>query len=381
MKIAYISLADYPCPPPPDSIQAALWITSHIVEQMTKRGHETYFFGASGSTVKATNVFSMGKGFYDIYPYPQWSQFPETRRIELFQSHTHALLLYAMHMLEDMSVDIVHFHTSPPFLPLPFLHHMNASKVLTFHDPLYEEYQQIFTQYELVKNTTFVSISESQKRCIHFKTPCQTIYHGIRLQDYPMNTSAGSHLLFFGRANKRKGIEQAIAIAKRQNMPLHINGRSSSGEMDYFQQVVQPYIDGTSVIFQNVVTGDRKMQELSRATALLFPIQWEEPFGLVMIEAMACGTPVIAFNRGSVSEIIEDGVTGFIIDPDDEERPHKGSWMIKKQGIDGFIEALQRIDSIDRTACRGRVEKFFSEDRMIDSYERLYHQIISDSNR
>jgi len=114
-----------------------------------------------------------------------------------------------------------------------------------------------------------------------------------------------------------------------------------------------------------------------KAQALIFPIQWEEPFGLVMVEAMSCGTPVIAYNRGSVAEIVKDGVTGFIVDPDDTDRPGKGSWTIKKQGVEGLVEAVKRIGEIDRAAARKHVEEKFTMDAMVAGYERAYKKLLS----
>jgi len=115
---------------------------------------------------------------------------------------------------------------------------------------------------------------------------------------------------------------------------------------------------------------------LGNAKALLFPILWEEPFGMVMIEAMACGTPVIAYNHGSVSEIVVDGLTGFIIDPDNEDRPNKGKWVIKKQGVEGLVEAIRRIGELNRNACRKHVEANFTVEMMVRGYELIYKKIL-----
>ena len=149
---------------------------------------------------------------------------------------------------------------------------------------------------------------------------------------------------------------------------------------EFVKNKVLPYVDGDKIVHAGFfVTSMEKNNFLNKAKALMLPILWDEPFGLVMIEAMACGTPVIAYNRGSVSEIVRDGVTGFIIDPDNEDRPGKGTWVIKKQGIEGLVEAIKRIEEIDRRACRKHVEENFSVSKMVEGYEKIYNQILNKS--
>jgi len=144
----------------------------------------------------------------------------------------------------------------------------------------------------------------------------------------------------------------------------------------YYKEKIEPFVDGKDVIVNSLMQGASLASAYQQAKALLFPIQWEEPFGLVMIESMSCGTPVIAYNRGSVAEIVKDGVTGFIIDPDDTKRPGKGSWVIKKQGVDGLVEAIKRVGELDRAGCRKYVEEKFTIDKMVEGYENVYKKVL-----
>jgi len=183
-----------------------------------------------------------------------------------------------------------------------------------------------------------------------------------------------------GRLVPQKGVEDAIKTCIITNERLSI-GSQFPGPYEvspYYRTSVVPFLDDPKIEKIGMVTTRRRAELLGRAKGLLFPIKWEEPFGLVMIEAMACGTPVIAYNRGSVSEIVKDGVTGFIIDSDNENRPGRGNWVIKKQGIEGLVEAIKRIGEIDRAACKKHVEKHFTVEKMVTSYEEVYQKILVD---
>ena len=149
----------------------------------------------------------------------------------------------------------------------------------------------------------------------------------------------------------------------------------------YWESEVFPHIDGKNILYESVLPKEALHQRYGNAKALLFPIHWEEPFGLVMIEAMACGTPVIAYNRGSVSEIVRDGVTGYIVDDDRSNKSDKtntSNLIIKKKGIAGLVEAIKRIGEIDRSACRKHVEAHFTVDRMVTGYEQVYKKVLGE---
>jgi glycosyltransferase involved in cell wall biosynthesis len=201
----------------------------------------------------------------------------------------------------------------------------------------------------------YVAISEADK------SPeldyLATIYHGIDVTQFPFSKGRGKYLLFFGRIHPEKGVHEAIQVAQRVGMKLLIAGIIQ--DQAYFEKFVEPYIDGTRVEYLGAVGPDRRPEVLGQALALLHLISFEEPFGLSVVESMACGTPVIAFGRGSMPEIIRNRETGYIV-----------------ENIDQAVEAVAAVDSIDRSACREDVEKRFSDTRMAQDYIRAYQEVL-----
>jgi len=375
MRIAYIASSEFGCPAPSNQIQAALWVASEIIEEMTRRGHHTMYVGAGDSTVGASEIRSMGSAFFDVYDYNEWIQLTVAEKDQTLNNYQIKLQLFLQEVLKDTPVDIVHFHTSPPIFMLPFSKNISVPKIQTFHDPLLASYEQIFYAYKDISSNHFVSISNSQRNGAPYLSYDATVYNGIPIDAYPFHLSASGGFVFLGRIKKIKGVKDAVVAATRAGVALTVAGRAAHTEEEFMKTEVLPYIDGTKIRQIGVVGHDEKVQLFGSAKGLLFPIGWEEPFGLVMVEAMACGTPVIAYNRGSVPEVIKDGVTGFIVDQDDTVRPGKGSWIIKKQGVEGLVEAMSRIGELDRVAARKHVEANFTVKKMCDKYEKLYTSI------
>jgi glycosyltransferase involved in cell wall biosynthesis len=206
----------------------------------------------------------------------------------------------------------------------------------------------------------------------------EIIYHGIDVNAFEYSPESQDYFLYLGRIVESKGIGDAVKAAKQGGFNLKISGGSAviPKEIEFVKENIEPLF---SEKIQNLgVTTESERNELYRgAKALIFPTHIEEQFGLVAAEAMASGTPVIAYNLGALSEVVEDGVSGFIIDPDDSERPGKGSWIIKKQGVEGILEAVGRINEINREACRKRVEEHFTVEKMVDNYIDLYNRLLS----
>ena len=243
--------------------------------------------------------------------------------------------------------DIIHNHFD--FLPLTYAGLVDTPVLTTIHGfsspailPVYKKYNG---------STSYVSISHSDR------SPeldyIETIYHGIDLGAFDFQPQPDDYLLFFGRIHPDKGAKEAIEIAKSCNKPLIIAGIIQ--DRSYYQQYVEPYLDNHQVTYVGSVGSTQRNRLLGKATALLHPIQFDEPFGLSVVEAMACGTPVIAFNRGSMPELIEHGVNGFLVSD-------------KQQAI----EHIDRITTIQRSDCRRIVEERFTVDRMVDQYRRVY---------
>jgi glycosyltransferase involved in cell wall biosynthesis len=252
--------------------------------------------------------------------------------------------------------DLVHNHYD--FLPLTYSALVDTPVLTTIHGfsspsiiPVYKKYND---------RSHYVAISESDK------SPeldyIATIHHGIDIAKFPFFEAAGEYLLFFGRIHPDKGVHEAIQVAQHVGTKLVIAGIVQ--DQDYFATRVEPHIDGTTVEYLGSVGPDRRADVLGGALALLHLITFDEPFGLSLVESMACGTPVIAFDRGSMPEIIRDGETGYIV-----------------EDIEGAINAVATVGTIERSVCRADVERRFTSTRMASDYVRVYQEILNGEAR
>jgi glycosyltransferase involved in cell wall biosynthesis len=252
--------------------------------------------------------------------------------------------------------DIIHFHVAP--LHFPLARRMSTPHLTTLHGrldlpdlvPLYEE----FTELPLV------SISDAQRKPLPRQNWVGTVHHGFHERDFRFQREPGSYLAFLGRISREKRLDRAIEIAKACGIPLRIAAKVDPSDVAYFENEIAPLLNDPLVEYIGEITDAEKSAFLGRAQALLFPIDWPEPFGLVMIESLACGTPVVAFRGGSVDEVIEHGVTGFVVDD-----------------LTQAIDATKRTHTLDRRACRHAFTRRFSAARMASSYVRLYRQLTS----
>ena len=207
-----------------------------------------------------------------------------------------------------------------------------------------------------------VSISNAQRKPLPRANWQQTIYHGLPLELYDCGEKPGDYLAFVGRISPEKRLDRAIEIAARSGMRLRIAAKTDAADRDYMEQVIRPILSNSSAEFIGEIGDKDKKEFLANAYALLFPIDWPEPFGLVIIEAMACGTPIIAYRCGSVPELIQDGITGYIVDD-----------------IEGALQALRKIPAFDRRRCRRVFEERFSATRMAQDYLNVYRRVIKAS--
>jgi len=248
-------------------------------------------------------------------------------------------------------------HNNFDFLPLSYSGLVETPVVTTIHGFSSLSIMPVYKKYNT--RSHYVAISESDKSPeLDYIT---TIHHGINISQFPFFDADGEYLLFFGRIHPDKGVYEAIQVAQRVGIKLVIAGIIQDPE--YFATKVEPHIDGRTVEYLGSVGPDQRADVLGRALALLHLISFDEPFGLSMVESMACGTPVIAFARGSIPEIIRDGETGYIVDD-----------------IEGAINAVAAVRTIDRSICRADVERRFTSTRMARDYVRVYEDILNGGN-
>jgi len=251
--------------------------------------------------------------------------------------------------------DLLHFHID--YLHFPLSVRQRIPHVTTLHGRL--DIPDLVPVYQTFPSMPVVSISDAQRLPLPGLQWQGTVYHGLPEALYTFQDTPGSYLAFLGRISPEKGIEQAIAIARQAGMPLKIVAKIDQVDREYFQSVVQPLLDDPLVEYLGEMGERDKNAFLGQAYALLFPIDWPEPFGLVMIEALACGTPVIAYGRGSVPEVLEDGVTGWIV-----------------AGRDDAIQAIAQVSTLSRRRCRQTFEERFSATQMTQDYLRIYQQLL-----
>jgi glycosyltransferase involved in cell wall biosynthesis len=249
--------------------------------------------------------------------------------------------------------DLIHNHFD--YLPLTYMNLTSTPVLTTIHGfsspkilPVYQKYNH---------RAHYVAISDADRH--PSLTYCATIHHGIDLHQFTFRPEPGRYLLFFGRIHPDKGAKEAIEIAQRVDMPLIMAGIVQ--DQAYFAQEVAPHVDGKGVVYLGSVGPEQRDDILGGAYALLHPIHFDEPFGLSVVEAMACGTPVIACHRGSMPEVIAHGHTGFLV-----------------SSVNEAIDVLPDISKLERSACRQRVAAHFSVDRMVEDYRHLYQQIVAE---
>jgi glycosyltransferase involved in cell wall biosynthesis len=262
----------------------------------------------------------------------------------------HSLEIAEVARLADQ-FDVVHFHTD--FLHFPVARQLTTPHVTTLHGRL--DLPDLPSLYDEFCDIPVISISNSQRRPLPQANWLATVYNGVPAQTYTFQPRGGDYLAFVGRVSPEKGLDSAIEIAKQVGLPLRIGAKVDPADREYFENHVRPLLEHPLVEFIGEVNEQEKSELFGGARATLFPINWPEPFGLVMIESMACGTPVIAFPHGSVPEVMRDGVSGFIV-----------------EDVPAAVAALGRIDDIDRAGCRRHFEEQFTADRMAQRYVQAY---------
>ena len=327
-------------PIPPEGYGGIERVINYLTQGLAEAGHEVilYTIGQSKTRVLQKWIFA------------------EPQEMGRLQAAT-AQLAFAYKDAIRIGVDVVHCHTwgegavVGAFSPLPVLH--------TVHSPMTEEMRRIY--YPIRHDIGFAAISNFQRERMPSLNWVGTPYNPFDIRDAIYSTARGDYLLFLGRIAKDKGVHTACELAKRTGQQLMIAGAPNVyTEIGYFEKEIMPYFDLPNITYLGEVTGRKKLKLIAGAKALLFPIQWQEPFGMVLVEANAAGVPILAFRDGSVPELVRDGVNGFI-----------------SQDLDGMISDLDRLDQISPQACRKWVEDNFSIEKVTARYLDCYRTVIA----
>ncbi len=372
MKIALLAPIEETVPP--TRYGGTEWVVYYLAHYLGKKGHTVDVYGAGDSKREP---------YYNLIPCV-----PKSIRtipiyfsdLKLRETKKYLTLAHVTKQLMAKDYDIVHNHYGWRFLI--FADFISPVKIVTtHHGPLSFGHQnEVFLQY---KDKAYISISNNQRRDLPNLNYAATIYNGVdtKLFSYKEQPNQSpSYMLFLARMNEEKGAIEAAKASLETKHPLKVAAKVDHIDQPYFEKF-KPLIDNQYISFLGEIDRDKRLDLLQNARLLIAPVKWEEPFGLMFIEAMATGTPVVAFSRGAVPEVIKDGETGFIVNQ--EDKYNRGNWIVKKTGIEGLREAIERIYSMPqeqylkmRQACRAHVEKNFTVERMVNEYEKVYEQVL-----
>lgn len=347
MKIAVLAPIHWRTPPH----KQGAWelVASNLTEELVRRGHDVTLYATGDALTKAKLRW--------VAPSPIFE--PQGQQLESkVYGYLHAALVFE----DSPRFDIIHNHFDA--YPLVFSKLVKTPIITTIHGFSSPQVKEIFKRYN---QTSYVSISYSDRRQCPELNWAANIYHGINMDELPFGHEPKDYFAFLGRAHPNKGTHIAIQAAKKASVKLKIGVHIDENDpavVKYWQEACLPLIDGKQIIHVGEVAAEAKSDFLRGAIATLCPIQWDEPFGLVFVESMASGTPVIAYGYGSAPEVVQDGVGGLVVEPDN---------------FDKFVEAMKQISKLDRRQVRTYAEKNFSIERMVDQYEAAYLKVIDKS--
>ncbi|TFG35374.1 MAG: glycosyltransferase family 4 protein [Parcubacteria group bacterium] len=340
---------------PPKKYGGIERIIAMLCDGLTDKGHEVTLFASPGSSSKCKKLVS-------VYEKPLLdANIPWSNPIWNLRN-----LSSAFEMANNGEFDITHSHLD---LWTLFFHNLTKTPVLhTMHNPLYrtnaeaskDDRLRLFMEEAKRTNIVFISKSAKDQAMLEFpEDRAQIIYNGIDLSHFKFNPKGGDHFIWIARMNKHKGVENAIEAAEKLGVKLLLAGRIDPTQVEYFETYIKPHLN-QNIQYVGELTEEQLSDFYGPAKATLYPIEWEEPFGLVVAESMACGTPVIAYRRGSMPELIEDNKTGFVFEGN----------------MDKLIEAMKKIDQMDRALVRKSIEEKFSKEIMVNNYEKAYYKLL-----
>ncbi len=339
MKIAQIAPLSERVPPP--KYGGTERVVYELTEGLVKRGHDVTLFASGNSKTSAQLYSLLPKSIRELnlknpYGLNEWN-----------------ILNVGVAYAHQSEFDIIHDHNY--VISMPTANLSRTSVIHTVHGCFHEDNIPL---YSILNRVNLVTISKKQEEMGKGLNIIGTVYNGLSMDHYPFSREHDGYLLVIARISEEKGIHYAIDVAEALDLPLIIGGRISTNEYKYFTEQIKPRLSGKIKWVGEVNEKDRNVL-MSKAMCMLHPVTWPEPFGLTMIEAMACGCPVVALNQGSISEVIADGRTGFVVN-----------------SVEGMTYAVKRIHEIRRTACRAYALDKFNAQTMVDSYERIYQNIL-----
>jgi glycosyltransferase involved in cell wall biosynthesis len=325
---------------PPSGYGGTERVVSYLTEALVELGYDVTLF-ASGDSVTAAKLVPIC---------------PRSLRLDkgCLDKLAHHIVQLERVFERAHEFDIIHFHID--YLHFPLSRRLNVPHLTTLHGRL--DLPDLPPLYRVFADMPLISISDAQRKPIQNANWVSTVHHGLPQDLYTAEYQPGDYFAFLGRISTEKRADRAIEIAKRVGIPLKIAAKVDPADEEYFHSEVEPLLDHPLVDFVGEIGEKDKVSFLNKALAMLFPIDWPEPFGLVMIEAMACGTPVIAYGCGSVPEVIEDGVTGFVV-----------------ADLEEAVEAARRVVELDRRRVRREFERRFSAPRMARDYVAVYETL------
>lgn len=312
-----------------------------LTEELVKRGHEVTLF-ASGDSVTSAKLES-------VYP----RSLREAKIKDIYGTNTWTLLNMGLAYDMQDEFDIIHDHLAP--LSLTAANLATTPVVATMHGAFSVDNRKLF---QTLRTPYVVTISESQMYSLPDLNHAGTVHNGLPMEHYPFGERQGDYLLFVGRISPEKGVHFAVEAALELDLPLILAAKVDVYDLPYFREYIEPHLSERIRWIGEVDEGDRN-KLMANARCFLHPVTWREPFGLTLIEAMACGCPVVAFDKGAIPEIVNTGVTGYVV-----------------HDLETMIEAIRNIGAIDRKACREHALTHFSAKRMADGYEAVYRKIL-----
>jgi len=350
MKIAIIA------PPwiaiPPKGYGGIEAVVANLTEGLVKRGHEVLLFATGDSQTSARLAYTYPKALGNNL---------------LLKNNPYNLLRHIhgfMKIVTQEQFDILHNHSQ--YQTMYFLDLISTPFVHTLHGSMYRKEKVVSGHIDDIRDTlnrfahhAFVSISDNQRQAMPHLNYIRTVYNGIKTDEFYLGEGKGGYLAWIGRITPTKGLDTAIRVAQKTGLPLKIAAFIDVGDKEYFEKEIKPLLGKNTEFLGEIIDPREKAKFLADAIATLFPIRWHEPFGLVMVESIASGTPVIAFPFGSASEVIQDGKTGFLVQDEEE-----------------MAKAVSKVDKLDRGLIREYAIKKFNLDQMIEGYLQVYEEVI-----